>query len=279
MSAPDESIQSYFSSVDLAFGALERIFETEGIWVKRHNLIYETVKEHVGPLRHAFACWRLSAWFADAFRIDTSDSGFPLFRHVLQLETDRKKIAAKLAALPKPDQIREEMVEHMLKAKTFPHKLQKTMGERLYYTALGKSPTFPGHSECRTVGHFIDKTSKRPYYVVHWSCYDGSANLPMVYMAVIEDSSPDAPPPAQLKSGPWGRTKAQKDYLGRGLPNRDLTRDFNQFITANSQYSLNLTSIATAMDHDFPTLHPKNLRRFILGPLNIGGLTENDPRL
>jgi hypothetical protein len=279
MGDPADSIQSYFSSVDLAFGALERIFETEGIWVKRHNLIYETVKEHIGPLRHAFDCWQLNARFADAFRIDTSDSGFPLFRHVLQLENDHKKIAGKLETLPKPDQIREEMVEHMLKTKKFPRKLQKNMAERLYFSALGKARAFRSHSVCRTVGHFFEKTSRRPCYVVHWSCYDGSHNLPMVYMAVIEDSSPEAPRPPARRKGPWGKPKGEKDYLGPGLPNRDLTEDFQKFITANSQYSLNLTSIATAMDNDFPTLHPKNLRRFILGPLNIGGLTENDPRL
>jgi len=279
MGAPPDSIQSYFSSAELAFGALERIFETEGIWVKRHNLIYETVKSHLAPLRHAFECWRLNVWFADTFRVDTSDSGFPLFRHILQLENDRKKLADKLGLLPEPDQIRDEMVEHMLKNKKFPTALQKTMGERLYYMALKKAPTFRSQTICKTIRHSYNPRSKRPFYVVHWAAYDGSHNLPMIYMAVIEDSSADAPRPVDRKSGPWGKAKIEDDYLGAGLPNRKLAVDFEKFIGNHSQYTLNLTSIATAMDKDFPTLHPKQLRRFILGPLNIGGLTANHAQL
>ncbi len=171
------------------------------------------------------------------------------------------------------------MVEHMLKNKKFPHALQKTMGERLYYQALKKAPTFKSHTICKTIRHSYNPRSKRPFYVVHWACYDGSSNLPMIYMAVIEDSSFEAPRPVERKSGPWGKTRVEEDYLGPGLPNRKLAVDFEKFISANSQYSLNLTTIATAMDRDFPTLHPKQLRRFILGPLSIGGLTENDKRL
>ncbi len=279
MAAPPESIKDYFRSLELAFDALERIFETEGIWVKRHNLIYETVREHLAPLQHAFECWQLNAWFADAFRIDTSDSGFPLFRHVLQLENDRSKLADKLNDLPKPEQIRDEMVEHMLKNKKFPHALQKTMGERLYYETLKKAPSFRSNTICKTIRHSYNPRSKRPFYVVHWACYDGSHNLPLVYMAVIEDSSLNAPRPPERKSGPWGTAQLEEDYLGPGLPNRSLAEEFEKFITANSQYSLNLTSIATAMDNDFPNLHPKQLRRFILGPLHIGGLTQNREKL
>ena len=35
----------------------------------------------------------------------------------------------------------------------------------------------------------VNPKTFRPYYLVHWATFDGSANLPLIYMATIEDSS------------------------------------------------------------------------------------------
>ena len=51
-----------------------------------------------------------------------------------------------------------------------------------------------------------------------------------------------------------------------GLLNPALAHQFDEFCDKNSSYSLTLTTIATSMDKDFPTLHPKQLRRYVLGP-------------
>jgi len=51
-----------------------------------------------------------------------------------------------------------------------------------------------------------------------------------------------------------------------GLLNPALAHQFDAFCDKNSSYSLTLTTIATSMDKDFPTLHPKQLRRYVLGP-------------
>ncbi|VAV88263.1 FIG00918622: hypothetical protein [hydrothermal vent metagenome] len=281
-STPPSTVQyatrHYFQAVDAAFDALDQIFETEGIWVKKHNLIYEVVNLHLGHLRWAFECWKKNVWFLDKFNIDLLDSGMPAYQHVLQIENDRARIEERLAELPETGQIKNEMAELMLKYKQFPAALQKTMGERMYFDALDKGPSFRPFTAPVTVKHSFNPRSKRPFYVVHWAVYDGRQNIPVVYMAVIEDSSPEAPRPVPKKTGPWGDVGGDT-MLGDGLPNKQISDAFTAFVKDNSQYSLTLTTIATAMDKDFPTLHPKQLRRFVLGPLYIGGVTSHHKRV
>ena len=48
----------------------------------------------------------------------------------------------------------------------------------------------------------------RPYYLVHWASFDGSANLPLIYMATIEDSS-------EAMVAPAGRPGRQAQRQGR----------------------------------------------------------------
>ncbi len=278
MTSPQKKAEPYFQAVDLAFDALDRIFQSEGIWVKQHNLIYDVVNQHLEGLRQAFECWRSAVWFTDRFRIDLDDSGLPVYQHILQLQNDFNRRREMLDELPDREQIKNEMAELLLKYKQFPDSLQKTMGERLYFEAMDNQEIYKPFTPPVTVKHSYNPRSKRPFYVVHWASYDGSANLPVVYVAVIEDSSDEAPKPQKKRTGPWGETGGD-EWLGQGLPNRTLSDAFRFFAQENSQYSLTLTSIATSMDRDFPTLHPKQLRRFVLGPLYVGGVTRHNEKV
>ncbi len=281
MTGPQKIVEDYFQQVELAFGALDQIFETEGAWVQRHNLLYEVFNGHLKRLRQAFQCWQDYARFARAFRIDTKESGFPVYQHVLQLTEDRARAAERRNDLPTPGQIRDEMVELLLKYKQMPHDLQVTMAERLYFDAVAKDGVLRTFARPMMLRHSWNPRSKRPYYLLHWAAYDGSSNLPLVYVLAVEDSSEDAPKPEKKKKkrrGPWGDTEVDVEPDGY-FPNQDLRAAFEKFAEGHSSYSLNLTSIATALDEDFPTLHPKQLRRFILGPLYVGGLTDHNEQV
>ena len=277
MAAARDATADYFRSLDIAFDGLDRIFETEGLWAKRHNLIAHVVADHLRRLRTTLHCWQQLVWFADRFKIDTEESGFPVFKHVLDLGRDAVRAREKLADLPSTDQIRAEMVELLLKFKQFPDGLQRTMAERLYFEQLQRGGLFSAVSQVETIRHSFNPRSLRPFYVVHWSAYDGTGNLPLVYQAVIEDSSADARKPTKRRKGPWG-DRASPEIIP-GLPNGKLAGAFQDFVAAHSGYSLNLTSIATALDRDFPTLHPKQLRRIVLGPIYIGNLTTHNQKV
>ena len=61
-----------------------------------------------------------------------------------------------------------------------------------------------------------------------------------------------------------------------GLLNPDLAHRFDDFTEKNSAYSLSPVTIATNLDKDFETLHPKQLRRIVLGPFYSAGITEHN---
>jgi len=276
MSVLDAGIGGYFTALGQAFDGLDRIFEVEGPWVQRHNLINHVLNEHLRRLRRTMSSLELHAGYADRFRIDTDDSGFPAYQHVLQLEEDEKAAAVRLAELDTADKIRESMLDAMLLEKTVPAKLQREMAERRYYETVQDKVHFLKLNRPRTIRMAYNKQSGRPFYVLHWSIYDGIANLAMIYMAVIEDSSPAGRDAwenlPELKRPSWHRPMD-------GLPNTEIGRSFDRFISGHSAYSLNLTSIGTALDTDFAKLHPKQLRRFIVGPFYAGGVTHHNEQL
>lgn len=267
-------IERYFGAVEAAINGLVRVFDTDDDTAKRNNVMHSICKMHLDRLRVSHECWELSTRFLDAFKIDTRDSGFPIFQHMLQLENDRKKAGAKLQRLATAHEIRSEMTDYLLRHRKFPSDQQRRMAERLYYETLSDYDIFFTHHAPETVRQGINRKTGRPYYVVQWASYDGSANLPLIYVAVIEDSSDDAAPTADGRKGnskPWPAGKAVA-----GLPNTYLSAAFDQFVAAHSSYSLTLTTIATALDKDFPNLHPKQLRRFVMGPFFAGGFTSHN---
>ena len=93
-------------------------------------------------------------------------------------------------------------------------------------------------------------------------------------MAAIEDSSDDMLRTLVTKDGKLN-TKVDVPLPVDGLLNPNMANKFDEFCDKNSSYSLTLSTIATSLDHDFDHLHPKQLRRFVLGPFYHAGITEH----
>lgn len=262
----------YFDSISRALDGLNAFLGEDESPLYKHDLIGGIVEEYLALLRGSLQSWRNRIAFSDKFRISRSESGFPAFRNVLDLDNDRREAESRLATMPDEDQIRQEMVDFILTKKSFPHALQKTMAERAYLQSLRKGEHFAPFVLPRTVRVSVNPKTRRPFYVVHWGYYDGSANLPMVYIASVEDSSR-----AMVEQLLSGKGKLRKDIdiplPVDGLLNPDLAHAFDDFCEKNSAYSLTLSTIATNMDKDFDHLHPKQLRRFVLGPFYHADLT------
>ncbi len=64
-----------------------------------------------------------------------------------------------------------------------------------------------------------------------------------------------------------------------GLLNPDLALKFDDFCEKNSAYSLTLSTIGTNLDKDFTALHPKQIRRFVLGPFYHSALTRHGEKV
>eukprot|EP01035_Chromulina_nebulosa_P014056 gene14056-18612_t len=121
----------------------------------------------------------------------------------------------------------------------------------------------------------VSRDTHRPSCVVNWAAFDGTQTLPMIYIARIEDSSENM---VRMLVGRDGAMNTDIDIplpVG-GFLNPELAARFDDFVIRNNGYSLSPVTIATNLDKDFPTLHPKQLRRIIIGPFYSAGITENN---
>lgn len=272
MTPQTSPIVQYFEAVRRALDGLDTYLNDSESPLYKHDLIGTVVTEYLARLRGSMTSWQDRVAFADKFRISQAESGFPAFQNVLELENDRKEAQKRLAALPDEDNIRKEMVDFILTKRAFPAALQRTMAERRYLKTVEGGEHFSPMVLPKTVRVTVNPKTGRPFYVVHWGYYDGTANLPMIYIAAVEDSTPEM---VQALVGPDGKMKPGVDIPlpVDGLLNPALAHRFDDFCDKNSSYSLTPVTIATSMDKDFPTLHPKQLRRFILGPFYHSGVT------
>ena len=265
----------YFDTIEAALDGLDVFLRDDRSPLYRSGIVAQVVAEHIDRLARSFECWRNRLAFAETFRISRADSGYPVFQNVLELENDRLTAEARLAAIPAPDQIRAEMADFILRQKAFPEALQRSMAERLYLEDVRGGQVFSPFVLPRTVKVAVNPKTRRPFYSVHWAAFDGLANLPMVYMAAVEDSSEKMVDALVADDGNV-KPSVEIPLPVEGLLNPELAHRFDDFAERNSAYALSPVTIATNLDKDFDELHPKQLRRVVLGPFYSSGITENN---
>ena len=275
MSPANDAAARYFSAISAALAGLDVFLRDERSPMYRHDLVARVMAEYIVRLENSFACWRNRLGFTQTFRIGRAESGYPVFQNVLELENDRKNADKRLAAIPEPADLRAEMADFILRHRAMPEALRTSMAERLYLEEVVKGLTFAPFILPRTVRVAVNPKTKRPLYVVHWGAFDGSANLPMVYMATVEDSSENVVKTLVTKDGTLNESVPVPLPVD-GLLNPELAHRFDDFAEKNSSYSLSPATIAVNLDKDFDTLHPKQLRRIVLGPFYSAGITEHN---
>lgn len=276
--ATNLAVNQYFSTMAAALGGFEIYLNNPDLVLPGSGTAGGLLLPYVERLKNSFACWQNRIGFTEQFRISRAESGFPVFQNVLELENDRGASETRLAAIPDPQALRQDMVDFILRQKAFPEALQSRMAERLYLEQIGKGDIFSPFVLPETVRVTVNEKTRRPYYVVTWAAFDGTSTLPMIYVAGVEDSSANV---AKLLVGDDGKLSADVDIplpVG-GLLNPELAARFDDFAGKNSGYSLTPATIATNMDKDFAELHPKQLRRIVLGPFYSAGITENNAKI
>ncbi|HRP79225.1 MAG TPA: hypothetical protein PL183_09015 [Aquamicrobium sp.] len=275
MAPATDAAQRYFSAITAALEGLDIFLRDDRSPLYRHDLVAKVMSEYIVRLEHSFSCWRNRLGFMETFRIGRAESGYPVFQNVLELENDRRTAEKRLAAIPEPDVLRAEMADFVLRRRAMPEALRKSMAERLYLEDVSSGLTFAPFVLPKTIRVSVNPKTMRPICVVHWGAFDGSANLPLVYMATIEDSSENIVRTLVTKDGRLD-DKVRVPLPVEGLLNPELAHRFDDFCEKNSGYSLSPATIATNLDKDFETLHPKQLRRVVLGPFYSAGITEHN---
>jgi len=275
MTPENDAAARYFSAITAALSGLEVFMRDDRSPLYRHGIVARIVAEYIARLDKSFSCWRNRLGFMDTFRISRAESGFPVFQNLLELENDRRQADSRLANIPQAAELREEMADFILRHKEFPEALQKSMAERLYLEDVKSETTFGPFTLAQTAKVSVNPKTARPYYLVHWATFDGSANLPLVYMVTVEDSSEIM---IRQLVGRDGKLNDKVDIPlpVDGLLNPELAHRFDDFTEKNSAYTLSPATIAVNLDKDFAQLHPKQLRRVVLGPFYSAGITDNN---
>jgi len=275
MNAVEPTVSQYFQTVRSAFGGLELYLDDISRGQSAKDLTSTLIMKYVERLKTSLGCWENKIGFMDHFRISRAESGFPIYQNVLELENDRKTAPQRLSAIPDSQKLRAEMVDFILRTKAFPDALQTRMAERLYLEEAVKGEVFSPVILPETSAVTVNPQNGRPSCVVNWASFDGTQTLPMIYIARIEDSSENM---ARMLVTSDGKLNPDIDIplpVG-GFLNPELASRFDDFVIRNNSYALSPVTIATNMDKDFPTLHPKQMRRIVIGPFYSAGITENN---
>lgn len=221
------------------------------------RLQLDAIEGHLDRLARTFAALATKHLVAGrsgalpmSLEIDRRDSGFPVFREILQMATDHAQAARHLASLPARDALKDAMVAHILAERTMPRQLQYAMSQRVYYEMLAAGPLFFARNHPEILW-LAGRGRERRRWLVHWSVYDSATSLPAIWLLVVEDSGPR---PLAEDETRWPRAQ---DHL-----------------LAQSLSGLRLLTVARGFDEDFDDLHPKFLRRITVGPMYSHAFTE-----
>jgi len=268
-----DTVGRYFDAIRASLDGINIYLREDESPLYQHELIGRILVEYIDRLDHSFNAWQNRVGFADRFRINQAESGYPLFQSVMDLSNDAQSAEKQLASMPSSDALRQDMIDYILLKKKFPASMQEAMARRLYLEEVQLGEVFQPFILPKTVKVSVNPKNNRPYFIVHWGAFDGSANLPLVYVAVIEDSSPNMK--KLLMDGDKLKDGLDIPFPIGGLLNPDLAHQFDDFCEKNSSYGLTLATIADNMDRDFETLHPTQLRRIVMGPFYSAGVTSH----
>jgi hypothetical protein len=180
--------------------------------------------------------------------IDRHESGFPVAQELMTMAVDAQQAEKHLAGMPSETELKDRMVRQIVGDLTIPTALQFALSQRYYYEALAAGGIFWARND--PDAQWIEDLGTRRHFLVHWAVWDTQVNLPVVYLMDLEDSGRKPLPTDAYR---WPQVQ--------------------QALMAQSVGGLKLLTIATGFDKDFADLHPKRLRRIILGPMYSASFT------
>jgi hypothetical protein len=180
--------------------------------------------------------------------IDRHESGFPVAQELMTMAVDAQQAERHLAGMPSEAELKDRMVRQIVGDLAIPTALQFALSQRYYYEALQAGGIFWARND--PDAQWIGNLGERRHYLLHWAVWDTQVNLPIVYLMDVEDAGRKPLPNDAYR---WPQVQA-------GL-------------MAQSIGGLKLLTVATGFDKDFADLHPKRLRRIILGPMYSASFT------
>jgi hypothetical protein len=244
----------YFAKFDKISGYLGRVaaeMETEGRLNRTESRVLGVyLKAVAGTFRALNHKYLMTGRGETAPRltIDRHESGFPVAQELMTMAVDAQQAAKHLEGMPSETELKDRMVRQIVGDQTIPTALQFALSQRYYYEALAAGGIFWARND--PDAQWVEDLGERRHFLVHWAVWDSQVNLPVVYLMDCEDSGKKPLPTDAYR---WPEVQAA--------------------LMAQSVGGLKLLTIATGFDKDFPDLHPKRLRRIILGPMYSASFT------
>lgn len=248
----------YFAKFDRITGHLGRVaaeMETEGQLTRTEARLLggylKAVAATFRALNHKYLMTGRGET-APRLTIDRHESGFPVAQELMAMAVDAHQAEKHLAGMPSETELKDRMVRQIVGERTIPTALQFALSQRYYYEALAAGGMFWARND--PDAQWIEEVSTpggdRRHFLVHWAVWDTGVNLPVVYLMDLEDSGKR---PILNDAYRWPQAQAA--------------------LMAQSVGGLKLQTIATGFDKDFADLHPRRLRRVILGPMYSASFT------
>lgn len=244
----------YFAKFERITGHMGRVaaeLETEGRLTRTEaRVLGNHLRAVAATLRALSNKYLMTGRGATAPRltIDRHESGFPVAQELMTMAVDAQQAARHLAGMPSETELKDRMVRQIVGDLTIPTALQFALSQRYYYEALAAGGIFWARND--PDAQWIGNVGERRHYLVHWAVWDSQVNLPVVYLMDLEDSGKKPMPTDEFR---WPQVQ--------------------QALMAQSVAGLKLLTIATGFDKDFADLHPRRLRRVILGPMYSASFT------
>ncbi len=188
---------------------------------------------------------------SEPLKIDTTDSGFPHFTTMLELAADQRGSRAVLEGIPPVPALKAELADRILKHQGPVRDLQVEISRRIYLESLQgadlPAPFRPGE----VVGLASSGGEASGFW--SFSTYDRALNRPFLWMLYFGYEGDEVP--------------------GFGTPDhRLLTRTAERLASGTSS----LLAFANDLDDAVPALHPRMVKRVILGPFSAPGYTADE---
>ena len=191
-----------------------------------------------------------------SLRLDLSESGFPHFNELQRMVGDYTNADEYLREIPPELLSIEQTLDELFASKKKPAQGLQVLGYRHYLERL-KEADFLGPFRFGGVRLTDNSQKSHREYVASWSCYSSRDNYPYLHFLQFEqDRKSEA-----LEQGSEG-------YM-----------QLKQFVEKQSGHIPPLAVLATGIDEEFESLHPKMLRRVSLGPIILPIFSFDEGRL
>ncbi len=187
------------------------------------------------------------------------ESGFPTFKDFYYLDKDREQAQEVLAQLPTQPALLNTMKWKIKAGEPIAHE-QILLKRNLYYSKLLETKTLPGEGVVPGQLEFRGTNNQKRFYAIDWCSLQSSPAVPVFYKMWF----------TQNENFPALHAEGDKP----ATPNPKL----EDFIQQTKSGIEGLKSFATRLNQSIEEIHPKEVRKYTLGPF-YDSVTSNSEQM